>query len=130
MAWDTSSNAGFSLAEPWLPLHSDWPTRNVALQENEPASMLNLTKELLTLRRETLALSIGDYRPVACEGTLLAYERQTGSSRVLVALNLGDEPLPRLPEMQKGRCLLSTLPDLGDPSVLRGNEGLLIELST
>ncbi|KKI22621.1 alpha-amylase family glycosyl hydrolase, partial [Sphingomonas sp. Ag1] len=51
MAWDGSPNAGFSTAEPWLPLHPDWRTRNVAAQEADPASMLWLYRRLLAARR-------------------------------------------------------------------------------
>ena len=30
MTWDASPNGGFSDADPWLPLHQDWRTRNAA----------------------------------------------------------------------------------------------------
>ncbi|RYD47754.1 MAG: alpha-amylase, partial [Sphingomonadales bacterium] len=39
MAWDGSANAGFGPADPWLPLHADWESRNVAVQRGDPASM-------------------------------------------------------------------------------------------
>jgi oligo-1,6-glucosidase/alpha-glucosidase len=126
MAWDASPNAGFSAAEPWLPLHGDWRTRNVAAEREEPGSMLDLTRALLALRRSEAALAVGDYRPVACEGTLLAYERALGTTRLLIALNLGEDSLP-LPEAARGgERLLSTLP--GEADQLRGNEGLIVRL--
>ena len=59
MAWDATPNAGFSTAEPWLPLHPDWRTRNVAAQEADPASMLWLYRRLLAARRASPALSLG-----------------------------------------------------------------------
>ena len=128
MPWDASPNAGFSSAEPWLPLNPDWPDRNVAEQEQDPHSMLNFTRTLLRLRRAEAALSVGQYRPVACEGTLLAYERRIEDSRMLVALNLGKEPV-RSPEVaQGGERLLSTLPGEGHPNVLRGDEGVVVSL--
>ena len=89
--------------------------------------MLRLTQALLTLRRQEAALSVGDYIPISCERTLLAYERRAGDSRLLIALNLGGEPLP-LPEAAKGaERLLSTL--AGEADELRGNEGLVLRLS-
>jgi len=126
MPWDHSANAGFSEAVPWLPLNADWPTRNVAAQEGDPASMLNLTRALLRLRRAEPALSVGGYGAVAAEGSLLAYERCCGASRLLVALNLGETPVAMPEAARGGKRLLSTLS--GDADDLRGNEGLVVRL--
>jgi alpha-glucosidase len=128
MPWDASPNAGFSSAEPWLPLNADWQTRNVSAQGADPGSILNLTRDLLRLRRTIPALSVGNYIPLASSNFLLAYTRRVGRSRVLVALNLGEEPMP-LPEQAHGReRLLSTLPGGGDAAMLRGNEGVIVRL--
>ena len=127
MPWDASANAGFSTAEPWLPLNPDWGTRNVAAQDRDPGSMLNLTRALLRLRRQEQALAIGAYVPVACRGDLLAYERRHGASRLLVALNFGPDPIV-LPDVAcDGERLLSTLE--GASGELRGNEGVLVRLT-
>jgi len=61
MSWDESENAGFTTANPWLPLNSDWPTRNVARMTEESHSILILYRRLLALRRDCLALSIGEF---------------------------------------------------------------------
>jgi oligo-1,6-glucosidase/alpha-glucosidase len=127
--WDASANAGFSSAEPWLPLNPDWPARNVAAQEADPRSMLSLTRELLRLRRRIPALSVGNYIPVASSGSLLAFRRSVGTSRVLVALNLGDEPVAVPEAVAGGRRLLSTVPGRGTRGMLRGNEGVIWRLS-
>ncbi len=126
MPWDGSPNAGFSTAEPWLPLNPDWPTRNVAAQEAGPGSMLALTRALLRLRRAEPALAVGDYRQVACEGALLAYERRSGDTLLLIALNLGGEPLALPDQALGGERLLSTL--AGEVGELRGNEGVILRL--
>jgi oligo-1,6-glucosidase/alpha-glucosidase len=124
--WDRSKNAGFSNGEPWLPLNPDWPARNVAAQEADPHSMLQLTRALLRLRRTEPALCVGEYRALACERNLLAYERRYADSRVVIALNLGAEPLA-LPEgAGSGERLLSTLPGPGENGTLRANEGLIM----
>ena len=60
MQWDDGQNAGFSAAEPWLPLSEDWPTRNVEGQRSDPASMLTLYRRLLALRRDHAALAVGE----------------------------------------------------------------------
>jgi glycosidase len=128
MAWDGSANGGFSPTEPWLPLHADWPTRNVAAQAADPASILNLHRGLLALRRAHPALATGDYAGVEAEGDLLAYRRIGRGEEWLALLNFGAEPQP-VPTIAAGFApVLSTLP--GDPpstpTHLRPDEGLLL----
>jgi oligo-1,6-glucosidase/alpha-glucosidase len=127
MAWDASPNAGFSQGEPWLPLHESWRTRNVAVESGDPDSILTLARALLRLRREEPALAVGDYAALEVDGNLLAYERRAGDSRLLIALNLGGEPVA-LPEAARaGERVLSTL--AGEAGALRGNEGLIVRLA-
>jgi len=51
MQWDGGPNAGFSSGQPWLPVNSDYRSRNVALQEADSTSLLSWYKALLALRR-------------------------------------------------------------------------------
>ena len=92
MAWDASPHAGFSTAEPWLPLHADWRTRNVAAQQADPQSMLTLHRRLLAARRAHPALSLGTLAMHDAPADVLAYERRYGDERLLVVLNLGSAP--------------------------------------
>ena len=94
MAWDASPNGGFTGGAPWLPLHADWQTRNVAAERADPDSTWNLYHALLMLRRRHKALTLGSWRPVACDGDILAYERCYGDERLLVVLNLSGRPQP------------------------------------
>jgi alpha-glucosidase len=135
MQWDTSAYAGFSTVEPWLPLTRDWQTENVATERADPASLLNLYRRLIALRRASPALSHGVYQSVATSGDLLAYIRADESERILVALNLGAEPVTF--ELKdgalNGRLLISSHPDCDDERVegvidLRGHEGVVIRL--
>jgi alpha-glucosidase len=110
MAWDGSPMAGFTRGSPWLPLHDDWPARNVAAQREAAGSMWRLYRDLLALRRRLRALAVGDWAPVACEGDVLAFARRSGDERVLVVLNLGGEAARvALPEWAAGlEVVLST----------------------
>jgi len=64
----------------------------VAVQRDDPDSMLALHRDLLSLRRAEPALHAGEHRTVSAEGDVLAYERIHGDRRFVVALNLGDGP--------------------------------------
>jgi alpha-glucosidase len=110
MQWNTEPNGGFTIGKPWLPLNKDSRSRNVRRQEGEPASLLNLYRSLIKLRRTSEALQKGSWVPVTNgqEG-ILAYFRVTETERVLVILNFTarDKTLS-LPEHLYGKVLLST----------------------
>ncbi len=136
MAWDRSSNAGFSTADPWLPLHPDWRARNVAAQADDAGSMLRLYRRLLELRREQPALSRGAIREIAGDGGALHYIRQDEAGQIIVALNLGREET-YVDRLFQG-CAVPLLSTLGEPAFgmvagggripLRPNEGLILKL--
>jgi alpha-glucosidase len=132
MQWDATRNAGFSSAPPWLPLADDFPRENVVNLEADSRSILSLCKALITLRKKRPPLVSGDYLPLAAEGDLLLYRRQSGGSAITIALNLGAEPVSVASDvLGEGEILLSTLLDrqgekLSGTLDLRGNEGVII----
>ena len=88
-------------AEPWLPF-GELAGVNVAAQRSDPGSPLNLTRDLIALRRAEEDLRAGAYAQVALDGGLWAYRRGEG---FLVALNLGAEPASMAAE---GRIAIGT----------------------
>jgi glycosidase len=129
MPWDGSAFAGFSSAEPWLPLNQDWPVRNVAAQDADAASMLTLYRRLLALRREHAALSLGDLLLVPAEDEVLQYERRHGARRLLVALNFGSRARPvLLPGGVTARLLMSTVVGRQYDGTLAPAEGTVLQL--
>ena len=133
MQWSAGRHAGFSPAEPWLPIASDYARVNVEAQRDDPASILTLYKRLIGLRRGAAALEVGRFEPYEAEGDLLAYIRRAraGESDFLVALNLG--PQPQRLRSPPGRIALSTCLDRGGERVsqtleLRADEGVIVRL--
>jgi len=59
--WDASENAGFNSGKPWLKVHPDYNTRNVAAQQNDPASLYTLTRSLIALRKKYSVLRSGEF---------------------------------------------------------------------
>jgi alpha-glucosidase len=93
MQWDNSPFAGFSAAEPWLPLSADFPTRNVVNQTREPASIFNFYRRLLWMRRQNPSLHGGSYRAIEVETTdCYVYARETDGEQHIIALNFSAEP--------------------------------------
>ena len=61
MQWDASKNSGFSAVKPWLPVHKNHTTVNVATQEKDANSVLNDFKKMVVLRKDNLVLGYGKY---------------------------------------------------------------------
>jgi alpha-glucosidase len=131
MPWDGSPTGGFTDGRPWLPLNPDHGERNVEALSRDPASILALHRRLIALRRERLALSVGDYLALAAEGDVLAYERRRGAERLTIVLNLGHEPQAFALAQPASRVLLSTHLDregepVGARLALRPDEGVIL----
>jgi len=92
MPWTTGANAGFSSADPWLPITDDPGTFSVEAQERSPGSMLALHRQLLALRRSEPALQLGSWTGLDAPAGVIAYAREHGGTRLLVLLNLTRAP--------------------------------------
>ncbi len=133
MQWDATTSAGFSTAKPWLPLADDYTHENVANLDADSRSILSLYKALIALRRELPELMAGAYQPVAAPGDILLYRREGADAAIVIALNLGTEPVS-LASSSIGfwrEILLSTFLDREGEEIqgaldLRGNEGVIL----
>lgn len=90
MHWTAEPGGGFTApgVEPWLPF-GDYAACNVEDQRRDHDSMVSLCRDLISLRASNPDWRAGAYERVASEGGLWAWRR---GARVLVALNLADEP--------------------------------------
>jgi alpha-glucosidase len=130
MQWTAGPHAGFSTGSPWLPLADDYRQSNVAVEQTEPRSMLSLHRQLIDLRRRTLALSVGSHAHVHTDDNVLVYERTAESQRVRVALNFSPAERGVTWSQPTARITLSTHLDrqeeVGPSLNLRPNEGVVI----
>jgi alpha-glucosidase len=133
MQWNATPHAGFSTSTPWLPVADDFSHENVVNLEADSRSILSLYKALIGLRKKLPQLASGDYVPIAAQGDLLLYRRQSEGRAVVVALNLGADPVSLESKSigLKGKILLSTFMDREGEKVqgaldLRGDEGVII----
>jgi alpha-glucosidase len=141
MQWDASSNAGFtdSQVTPWLPVNCDHAECNVARQDSDPHSMLNLYRALTRLRRDEPALCVGDYASLdAGTDDVFAYLRTAPhADRFLIVLNFSatQHTLDLSRVAQRARIAVATdLVRCGEIElaqlVLEPNEGLVLRLGT
>ncbi|MEW6261877.1 MAG: alpha-glucosidase [Thermodesulfobacteriota bacterium] len=110
MPWTAGPQAGFTIGRPWLPVNPDYPEVNVARQLQEPASLLNLYRSLLTWRNKEKALHRGEMAFwLDGRDQVLAFHRTWDREKVLVALNFAADSR-RIAVASPGpwRTLLST----------------------
>lgn len=136
MQWDSTTAAGFTSGEPWLPVAADYTECNVKVQQDDPRSLLSLYRKLLHLRRSEAALSIGSYEAIPAEGDIMSFRRRFEGSELVILLNLGSTaaeiPLPA-DVRDRSRILLSTHLDREDEDLansvsLRADEGLILRV--
>jgi alpha-glucosidase len=133
MQWDATPHAGFSASGTWLPLAEDYVHENVVNLEADEGSILSLYKSLIALRKQLPQLMTGGYEPVVAQGDVLLYRRGGEGGAIVVALNLGAEPVSiSSSSIGFGReILLSTLMDRHGERIegtldLRANEGAIL----
>jgi len=108
MQWRSSSGAGFSSAETWLPLGPEIEQRNAQVQQNDPHSLLNLYKQLIRLRKELPALFEGSYRSLikGIPEDCYCFLRQVEDQTLVICLNFSSQQRQ------------ISLGDLGQPQLL------------
>lgn len=85
-------HAGFSTADPWLPVPSEHLPSAVDRQEAAHGSLLQFAREVFQWRRQSAALRLGDLEVLRAERELLLLRRSAGDESVLAVFNLGDAP--------------------------------------
>ena len=133
MQWDGSPHAGFTAGQPWLPVQPDFARVNVAVERDDPSSMLSLHRRLLELRRTDAALAHGAYLRGDRTDRVVSFVREHGHERRLIALNFTDRPeRVGLESGVHGQVLLSTRMDRHDEVsgelLLRPDEGAILAI--
>jgi alpha-glucosidase len=97
MQWSNKPNAGFSPAdvETWLPVNPNHRDGiNVRDQQHNPSSLLNYYKHLLQVRKNSPALTEGEYIPLNNTAKdHFAFLRKSAEQTVLVILNFSAKKL-------------------------------------
>jgi len=91
MQWDASNHAGFSKETPWLPVHENHTTVNVANQEVDQNSVLHHFKKMVALRKDNLVFVYGKYKIIQKEHpTVYAYSRTLDKQKMIILLNFSE----------------------------------------
>ena len=93
MQWDRSAHAGFTSSEPWIKVNSNYLRAvNVAEQEEDEGSVLNYFRQMITVRKNNLALIYGRYELLLEDDEqVYAYSRTLGNECLLILLSFSTE---------------------------------------
>lgn len=94
MPWrHDATHAGFSTAEPWLPVPEGHGARAVDLQDADGTSPLNILRRLLRWRKCHPALLEGRTETVDLGPNAVAFVRAAATERLLCVFNPSSQPL-------------------------------------
>jgi len=133
MPWSSGPGHGFtdSSIEPWLPFGEDANVRNVETELAERASLLNLYRRMLSLRRTRRSLMLGSIEFLdGLPEDVLGFLRTDDAERTLVLVNFTDQAkvIGRVPGVT---LLLSTDPTRAaigsDALTLDANEAIVAD---
>ena len=89
--WNTSKNAGFTDAKPWINVNENYQEINIEDQEKNVTSVLNYYREIISFRKENLVFVYGDYESLDDDNLdIYAYRRWNDSEEFLVVHNFSD----------------------------------------
>jgi len=94
MHWSTNINSGFTNGHPWLPVGTDFETRNVEIETSNSKSVLNFYKKLIYLKQHNFFLKYGKYVYIKNkEKDLYIYKRKTFFGSITVILNFSSKEI-------------------------------------
>lgn len=133
MQWTQDTNAGFSSAEPWLPINQGYMTVNATTESEDSASMLELYKSLISLRSGSSALKHGTYKSHTIHRDIFCYQRSHSGENLLIILNFSADPLNLNHSLLNGKLIQSTDSDRNKTDIVNEllvspNEGIILQL--
>jgi len=131
LQWSAEERAGFTDGDPWLPIGKNYKTHNIAVEQQELDSCLNLYRQLIALRKEYPVLHSGEYSSFDCTEHVFAFRRTDSNERFVIFLNFGDEETIITSKELHGHVLLSTylhpmMETLTGTFSLKPHEGIIV----
>jgi hypothetical protein len=88
--WDDTENAGFcEFCKPWLPVHDNYRTLNLAKQREDKKSFFKFYQHLSQLR-STPTYQNGDFTSRAYNDKVFAFKRTYNDETNVIVINLGN----------------------------------------
>ena len=135
MQWDSSPNGGFTTApKAWLAVNPNYKEINAKQELSDPNSVYHYFRQMVDLRRSSLAFVYGDYTDLDPKNPkIFAYTRTLGNDKYLIVLNFSEGAVSyNLPAgLKAGQLVISNLrktDDKGETLHLKGWEARVYKL--
>jgi glycosidase len=127
MLWDTTTNAGFSSLNPWLPVSENYEAKAVSVQESDEESLMNFYKRIIKFRNENQVLQQGNLTvdEELSNGKLFAFYRELDRDKFLVLMNFSEREIEL--EEAPSNVIFSTY-SIQNSSVLHPLEGRILKV--
>ncbi|AKP67909.1 glycoside hydrolase family 13 protein [Companilactobacillus ginsenosidimutans] len=107
MQWDDSDNAGFTTGRPWFALNPNYKEINAKSQVDDPDSIYNYYRQLISLRHNSDLITYGNYEEIDPEDNeVFAYRRHYEGKTLLVISNFTDKSVERDYQQADGKRLI------------------------
>lgn len=117
MPWDhAAAEAGFTTGQPWLPIVAEHRALAVDVQEADHGSTLHFARQLIALRRSSLALRVGALAFLETEPHLIGFDRSIGDERLRCLFNPARHPAVA-PQLEGWAPIMRIGPDAGPQSI-------------
>jgi glycosidase len=127
MLWDTTTNAGFSSGNPWLPVSENYEAKAVSVQEGDEESLMNFYKHIIKFRNENQVLQQGNFMvdEELSNGKLFAFHRELDGDKFLVLMNFSEREI-ELEEVSSD--VVFSTHSIQNSSVLHPLEGRILKV--
>jgi oligo-1,6-glucosidase len=129
--WDTTLNAGFTNAKPWLKVNPNYKTVNAEAEEKDPNSCLNYFRKMLKLRKGSDVLIYGRYSLLDKDNPdVYAFTRELNGKKLLVLLNFSAKTAVANTgiDISRAKVLINNYSTAPDNKQLRPCEAVIYEL--
>ena len=132
MQWDASNNAGFSKAEPWLPVNPNYQTINVAAALADDQSIFYTYQRLIQLRKKHDLIKFGDFELInETEAEVFAYRRTYQGEKWLIVSNFSEQSNFFTFDGKVDKLIIANMTDLSldlNHKLLRPYEAFVVKL--
>ena len=142
MQWTDEKNAGFTNSNPWLPVNTDYKSKNAKAESMDQYSVLNWYKKLADFRKNNDVLINGQYREIMKDSAeIYAFSRENNDTELIIAVNFSKKNATLdLSEAKsddaslKPSVAMSSYPESGQISSgkleLRPYEAVIVQIAT